>query len=106
MYSNQGEQCLKEAEGLLKKNPDLKSCMLISAAQHVKDRNVEKAVALLQGYADGHPDDHFSLQLTKVQVYLSQGKVYPACESLKALGDMQYKPGVVSGCHITMRERE
>ncbi|XP_076469233.1 signal recognition particle subunit SRP72-like [Babylonia areolata] len=97
MYSNQGEQCLKEAEALMKQNPDLVSCMLISAAQHVKDKNIDKAVGLMQAYADTHPDQQFTLQLTKVQIYLSQGKVYPACEALKALGDdIQYKPGVVS----------
>ncbi|KAL8611218.1 hypothetical protein ACOMHN_013649 [Nucella lapillus] len=96
MYSNQGEQCLKEAGALIKTNPDLMTCMLISAAQHVKDKNIDKAVELIQGYADTHPDQQFQLQLTKVQVYLSQGKVYPACDALKALGDVQYRPGVVS----------
>ena len=50
----------------------------------------------LQEYAEQHPDKHLSLQLMKVQIYLSQGKVYAACDALKALGDMQYKLGVVS----------
>ena len=44
----QGEQCLKEAENLLKKNPDLLSCVLICVAQHVKDKNLDKGIALLQ----------------------------------------------------------
>lgn len=44
----QGEQCLKQAGELLQQNPDLLSCVLICAAQHVKDKNIDKGVALLQ----------------------------------------------------------
>jgi hypothetical protein len=50
-----------------------------------------------QGYADKHKDEALNLQLVKVQIFLSQGNVYGACDALKALGDLQYKPGVVSG---------
>ena len=46
--SVQGEQCLKQAGELLQQNPDLLSCVLICAAQHVKDKNIDKGVALLQ----------------------------------------------------------
>nr|KAG5711405.1 hypothetical protein BaRGS_025832 [Batillaria attramentaria] len=96
MYSNQGELCVKQADELLRKNPDLVSCVLISAAQYAKDKNVDKAVAMLQGYAEVNPDMWFSLQLMIAQIYLSQGKVYAACDALKSLGEFQYKPGVVS----------
>ena len=41
----------------------------------------------------------------KVQIYLSQGKVYAACDALKALGDLQYKLGVVSRFFV-FRSRE
>ncbi|KAK7102253.1 signal recognition particle subunit SRP72-like [Littorina saxatilis] len=96
MHSNQGEQCLKQAGELLKEDPELLTCILISAAQHVKDKNLDKAVALIQEYAERHQDQQISLQLMKVQIYLSQGKVYAACDALKALGDLQYRPGMVS----------
>lgn len=96
MYSNQSELCLKQAEQLTKENPELLSSVLISAAQHARDKNVEKGVAILQAYADSHADKRFSLQLMTAQIYLSQGKVYSACDALKALGELQYKPGVVS----------
>ncbi|XP_025107993.1 signal recognition particle subunit SRP72-like [Pomacea canaliculata] len=96
MYSNQGELCLKQAEELHREDPDLMSCVLISAAQHVRDKNMDKAMAMLQAYRNSHPDKQFTLQLMMAQIYLSQGSVYAACDALKALGDLQHKPGVVS----------
>ena len=51
---------------------------------------------LWQSYAERHPGQQVGLQLMKVQIFLTQGKVYAACDALKALGDLQYKPGVVS----------
>lgn len=49
-----------------------------------------------QDYAATHPDKALTTKLVMAQLYLTQGHVYEACESLKALGDLRYKPGVVS----------
>ena len=38
-----------------------------------------------------------TVQLAIAQLHLSHGVVYKACDALKGLGDLQYKPGVVSG---------
>ena len=37
-----------------------------------------------------------SVQLAIAQLHLSHGVVYKACDALKELGELQYKPGVVS----------
>lgn len=48
-----------------------------------------------QDYAATHPDKALTTKLVMAQLYLTQGHVYEACESLKSLGDLRYKPGVV-----------
>lgn len=48
-----------------------------------------------QDYAANHPDKALTTKLVMAQLYLTQGHVYEACESLKSLGDLRYKPGVV-----------
>ena len=45
-----------------------------------------------------HPDKTVSTTLVMAQLHLSQGGVYQACDRLKELGDLQYKPGVVCTC--------
>ena len=37
-----------------------------------------------------------SVQLAIAQLHLSHCVVYKACDALKELGELQYKPGVVS----------
>ena len=41
-----------------------------------------------------------TVQLAIAQLHLSHGVVYKACDALKGLGDLQYKPGVVSGMDV------
>ena len=50
---------------------------------------------ILKEYAETHPDKALTTKLVMSQLYLSQGHVYEACDLLKSLGDLRYKPGVV-----------
>ena len=52
-------------------------------------------VNVFQAYIEEHPDKTVSTTLVMAQLHLSQGGVYQACDRLKELGDLQYKPGVV-----------
>ncbi|XP_067657986.1 signal recognition particle subunit SRP72-like [Haliotis asinina] len=96
LYSNQGDLCHNLANKLMSQYPDIDTPVLIQAAQYVKDKDVKKAVACLQTYVKSHPDQCFSIQLVIAQLYLSQGAVYQACDALKTLGDITYRPGIVS----------
>uniref|UniRef100_A0A0B7AE88 Signal recognition particle subunit SRP72 n=1 Tax=Arion vulgaris TaxID=1028688 RepID=A0A0B7AE88_9EUPU len=96
MYSNQSEQCHQLAKKLMDQYPDLEAALLIRAAQFVRDKRIEDAVDLLQGYAKTRPKEAFRAQLIISHLYLSQGSVYQACDALKALGVQAYKPGIVS----------
>lgn len=96
LYTNQGEQCHNLAAQLKKQYPDMAAPVLIEAAQFVKEKKAEQAQKLLNDYASTHPDKALTTKLVMAQLYLTQGHVYEACESLKALGDLRYKPGVVS----------
>ena len=49
-----------------------------------------------QKFSASHPEKSVSVQLAVAQFHLSHGTVYKACDALKGLGDLQYKPGVVS----------
>lgn len=96
MYTNQGEQCHGLAAKLKKQYPDMASPVLIEAAQFVREKKTEDAKNLLNEYAKSHPDKALTTKLVMAQLYLTQGHVYEACNSLKSLGDLRYKPGVVS----------
>ncbi|XP_061171362.1 signal recognition particle subunit SRP72-like [Saccostrea echinata] len=96
MYTNQGEQCHSLAAKLKKQYPDMASPVLIEAAQFVREKKTEEAKNLLNEYAKSHPDKALTTKLVMAQLYLTQGHVYEACNSLKSLGDLRYKPGVVS----------
>ncbi|KAJ8317050.1 hypothetical protein KUTeg_004954 [Tegillarca granosa] len=95
-YTNQGEQCRQLASKLKEQYPDIDVPVLIDAAQLMKEKQTDKAIALLQDYAKDHPSKSLSIKLVMVQLYLNQGLVYPACDVLKSLGDVQYKPGIIS----------
>ena len=51
---------------------------------------------LFQNFSKSHPEKSVTVQLAIAQLHLSHGVVYKACDALKGLGDLQYKPGVVS----------
>ncbi|KAK3095763.1 hypothetical protein FSP39_018742 [Pinctada imbricata] len=96
MYSNQGQQCHQLAAQLTTDYPELDSPVLIEAAQYAKEKNLDKAIQMLQDYVEDNPEKAVSTKLVMVQLHLTQGGVYKACDCLKSLGDLQYKQGVVS----------
>ncbi|KAK6186337.1 hypothetical protein SNE40_008389 [Patella caerulea] len=109
MYAGQGDQCHELADALIKQYPDIDTPVLIKAAQLVKEKKLEQAVELLREYVEKHPDQSFSLQLVISQLYLTQGAVYPACDTLKSLGVLRYKPGIISALvtlYISQEDRE
>ncbi|XP_048746270.2 signal recognition particle subunit SRP72-like [Ostrea edulis] len=96
MYTNQAEQCHTLAGKLKKQYPDMASPVLIEAAQFVREKKADEAQKLLNDYAGTHPDKALTTKVVMAQLYLTHGHVYEACNSLKSLGDLRYKPGVVS----------
>ncbi|XP_076102018.1 signal recognition particle subunit SRP72-like [Mytilus galloprovincialis] len=96
MYTNQSNQCHNLAQKLMKEYPDIDTPVLIEAAQYVKDKDTTKAIDVLKAYEQSHQSRSVSIKMVMAQIYLSQGHVYDACDTLKTMGDLQYKPGVVS----------
>ncbi|KAH9518925.1 Signal recognition particle core component [Bulinus truncatus] len=96
LYSNQGDQCHQLAKKLIEQYPNLETPMLIRAAQYVRDKKIEDAVSLLKDYIKKCPEMAFKTNMIIAQLYLNQGSVYQACDALKGLGDLAYKPGLVS----------
>lgn len=96
MHTNQSAQCHSLAEKLMKEYPDIDTPVLIQAAQFVKDKETDKAIQALKTYSDSNPSQSVSIKLVMAQIHLTQGHVYNACDALKTLGKLQYKPGVVS----------
>ncbi|XP_041368562.1 signal recognition particle subunit SRP72-like [Gigantopelta aegis] len=109
MYSNQSDQCLALAKILAQQRPDIDTPILIEAAQYARDKNITKSVEILQNYVKAHPSSAFAIQLVICQVYLSHGSVYQACSALKSLGELSYKPGIVSALvtlYLSQEDRE
>jgi signal recognition particle subunit SRP72 len=57
---------------------------------------MNKAAELLQKKVDCNPDCSIQVKLSLAQLYLQQQLGYKACDVLKAMGDLSFKPGVVS----------
>jgi signal recognition particle subunit SRP72 len=99
MYMNQGDQCHRTAQELQKKHPTDQMPCLIQAAQYCRDKQVTKAIDALKSQIEGGSMNNgggMSLKLTLAQLYLLHGHVYQACDVLRTLGELAYKPGVVS----------
>ncbi|XP_033757773.1 signal recognition particle subunit SRP72-like [Pecten maximus] len=96
LHTNQAEQCHTLAARLKTQFPDLSTPVLVDAAQYVKDKDYKRAIQLMQDYAKVHPEQSVKIHLASAQIHLVHGEVYQACDDLKSLGDLQYRPGVVS----------
>ncbi|XP_064465558.1 signal recognition particle subunit SRP72-like isoform X2 [Ornithodoros turicata] len=97
-HTGQPEQCLK-AVGTLEHHfhqaIDV-ATLLRAAALYCKDKQLEPAIQVLQDYFAKHPNTSLSIPFTLAQLLLVQGHVSKCCQLLKSLGDVSYKPGVVS----------
>lgn len=96
MYTNQGDQCKKMSLELQKRFPDSDLPTLIGAAQYHKAKNYEEAIELLKNQIALSSGNAVTLKLTLAQIYLGQGHIYQVCDTLRDLGDLSYKPGVIS----------
>jgi signal recognition particle subunit SRP72 len=96
MYSNQADQCEQQVKKLQVQYPECSELPLILAALRAKNRQVDKAVEILQEYAARNRENSFNTSMVLVQILLQQDRVSQACSVLQALGDLSYKPGIVS----------
>ncbi|XP_064601701.1 signal recognition particle subunit SRP72-like [Liolophura sinensis] len=104
MYTNQGDQCKRLATSLQNQYPESETPLLIQVAQFVRDKQIPKAIQLLQGKSSSGTD--ITAKLTMAQLCLAQGSVSKACDALRSLGDLSYKPGVVSALVTLYRSQE
>ncbi|XP_065130731.1 signal recognition particle subunit SRP72 [Paramisgurnus dabryanus] len=96
MYTNQAEQCGKLLSNLQSQNPGHPRPVLIKVAQLCREKQHNKAIELLQRFADQHPESASEIKLTMAQLYLTQGHVTKACDILKSIEDFKYKLGMIS----------
>ncbi|TRY93974.1 hypothetical protein DNTS_021125 [Danionella cerebrum] len=96
MYTNQGDQCNKLLTSIQAQNPSHPRPVLIQVAQLCREKQHSKAIDLLQRFSDKHPESSSRIKLTMAQLYLTQGHVTKACDTLRSIKELQYKPGMVS----------
>jgi len=96
MYSNQTDHCHTLAQRLSDQYPDMEAPVLIRAAQYVRDKKVDQALNILKEYSTRGKAQGERAQMIVAQLQLGQGRVYQACDALKALGELAYCPGIVS----------
>uniref|UniRef100_A0A672NF67 Signal recognition particle subunit SRP72 n=1 Tax=Sinocyclocheilus grahami TaxID=75366 RepID=A0A672NF67_SINGR len=105
MYTNQADQCNKMLASLQTQNPEHPRPVLIKVAQLCREKQHNKAIELLQRFSDQHPESASGIKLTMAQLYLTQGHVTKACDILKSLEEIKYKPGMLSAL-VTMYTHE
>ncbi|KAI7801503.1 signal recognition particle subunit SRP72 [Triplophysa rosa] len=96
MYTNQAEQCNKLASNLQSQYPGHPKPVLVQVAQLCREKQHNKAIELLQRFADQYPENASRIKLTMAQLYLTQGHVTKACDILKSIEEFEYKLGMVS----------
>uniref|UniRef100_A0A673JGB9 Signal recognition particle subunit SRP72 n=1 Tax=Sinocyclocheilus rhinocerous TaxID=307959 RepID=A0A673JGB9_9TELE len=100
MYTNQADQCNKMLASLQTQNPGHPRPVLIKVAQLCREKQHNKAIELLQRFSDQHPESASGIKLTMAQLYLTQ-----ACDILKSIEEIRYKPGMLSAL-VTMYTHE
>uniref|UniRef100_A0A671RR48 Signal recognition particle subunit SRP72 n=1 Tax=Sinocyclocheilus anshuiensis TaxID=1608454 RepID=A0A671RR48_9TELE len=100
MYTNQADQCNKMLASLQTQNPGHPRPVLIKVAQLCREKQHNKAIELLQRFSDQHPESASGIKLTMAQLYLTQ-----ACDILKSIEEIKYKPGMLSAL-VTMYTHE
>uniref|UniRef100_A0A8C1EDI5 Signal recognition particle subunit SRP72 n=1 Tax=Cyprinus carpio carpio TaxID=630221 RepID=A0A8C1EDI5_CYPCA len=105
MYTNQADQCNKMLASLQTQNPGHPRPVLIKVAQLCREKQHNKAIELLQRFSDQHPESASGIKLTMAQLYVTQGHVTKACDILKSIEEMKYKPGMISAL-VTMYTHE
>uniref|UniRef100_A0A9J7YXF1 Signal recognition particle subunit SRP72 n=1 Tax=Cyprinus carpio carpio TaxID=630221 RepID=A0A9J7YXF1_CYPCA len=100
MYTNQADQCNKMLASLQTQNPGHPRPVLIKVAQLCREKQHNKAIELLQRFSDQHPESASGIKLTMAQLYVTQ-----ACDILKSIEEMKYKPGMISAL-VTMYTHE
>lgn len=94
LYTNQFDNCRKQLKKLEGKEAE-DTLAVIEAALFSREKRPEKATDCLEEFiSEGNASVYVNLSLA--QLYLTQGNVRKACDTLKKLGDTQYAPGVVS----------
>lgn len=62
----------------------------------MKGKQTAKAIQLLEAYMSTTAEPSLNAKLSLVNLYLTQGSIGQACEILRQLGHVTYKPAIVS----------
>uniref|UniRef100_A0A672NGJ8 Signal recognition particle subunit SRP72 n=1 Tax=Sinocyclocheilus grahami TaxID=75366 RepID=A0A672NGJ8_SINGR len=92
MYTNQADQCNKMLASLQTQNPEHPRPVLIKVAQLCREKQHNKAIELLQVRIQTHREQ-------------TERHVTKACDILKSLEEIKYKPGMLSAL-VTMYTHE
>uniref|UniRef100_A0A182PQW1 Signal recognition particle subunit SRP72 n=1 Tax=Anopheles epiroticus TaxID=199890 RepID=A0A182PQW1_9DIPT len=100
-YFASPSECGLLASRLANAHPDLEfQSLLIRVSQLARDKKYREAVELLEGYAQRLPAERqielLQVRFAIVQLQLVAGNRKAAIETLQALGEARYQPGVVS----------
>uniref|UniRef100_T1IQJ0 Signal recognition particle subunit SRP72 n=1 Tax=Strigamia maritima TaxID=126957 RepID=T1IQJ0_STRMM len=109
MHTNQLDQCRNQLKKLQNKYPECPDVVLLLAALHCREKQVNKAIDALQDFAEDHPVALLNIRLTQAQLLLTQGHVNQACEVLRSLEDTSFRPGLVSALvtlYMSMEDKE
>ncbi|CAL4953331.1 unnamed protein product [Urochloa decumbens] len=78
--------------------------VLLQAAVHVKEKNVQKAEEVLRQYADKHPENSKGVLLALAQIAANANHFQLAADSLSKIPDIQHMPATVATL-VALKER-
>ncbi|XP_039283174.1 signal recognition particle subunit SRP72 isoform X1 [Nilaparvata lugens] len=97
MYNNQNDHCVQLCDKLVKQHPEMAAKItLVKAMSLARDSKLADATKLLTSFADSHKHALLEMKLAAVHLLLTEGKISEATQLLNTLGDLLYKPGIVS----------
>ncbi|KAM0849683.1 hypothetical protein ACQ4PT_053579 [Festuca glaucescens] len=104
LHANKIDQAHELVSGLLGMFQDSIFPVLLQAAVHVREKQVQKAEEVLSRYAEKHPDKSKEVLLALAQIAANANHFQIAADSLSKISDIQHMPATVATL-VALKER-
>ncbi|XP_041476558.1 signal recognition particle subunit SRP72-like [Lytechinus variegatus] len=96
LYTNQFEQCRKLLSTMKSDDYGEEMLCLLQASLFCRQKQIPKAVQVIQDFVSSHDNVGLPTQLTVAQLFLLQGNISKACDVLQSLDGSSHRPAIVS----------
>ncbi|XP_054167221.1 signal recognition particle subunit SRP72-like [Oppia nitens] len=97
LHTNQNDLLRNQLKEIKTKYPQQTSkALLLEAALLCKEKKVSDAIKFLKQSISDKPGLYLEVSLILTQLYIKNGDIADACKVLNLLGDLTYKPAIIS----------